>query len=85
MPTRTMPRQAPLGYFDPLGLSKDGDVETFRRRRESELKNGRVAMFATIGPAAVTSFGSSFLPRFLLLVDAAVVVLDLVAVPLEYP
>eukprot|EP00438_Fugacium_kawagutii_P032778 Skav204668 [mRNA] locus=scaffold607:133907:143512:- [translate_table: standard] len=24
--------QAPLGYFDPLGLSKDGDVETFRRR-----------------------------------------------------
>eukprot|EP00438_Fugacium_kawagutii_P031156 Skav200601 [mRNA] locus=scaffold1278:144451:150332:- [translate_table: standard] len=37
------------GYFDPLGLSKDGDVETFRRRRESELKNGRVAMFATIG------------------------------------
>jgi len=41
--------QAPLGYFDPLGLSKDGDVDTFRRRRESELKNGRVAMFATIG------------------------------------
>ena len=37
--------QAPLGYFDPLGLSKDGDVDTFRRRRESELKNGRVAMF----------------------------------------
>ena len=24
--------KAPLGYFDPLGLSKDGDVETFRRR-----------------------------------------------------
>lgn len=35
--------EAPLGYFDPLGLSKDGDVDTFRRRRESELKNGRVA------------------------------------------
>jgi len=41
--------QAPLGYFDPLGMSKDGDVETFRRRRESEIKNGRVAMFAVIG------------------------------------
>eukprot|EP00913_Durusdinium_trenchii_P025699 g24118.t1 len=41
--------QAPLGYFDPMGLSKDGDVDTFRRRRECELKNGRVAMFATIG------------------------------------
>jgi|Cyp1metagenome_2_1107374.scaffolds.fasta_scaffold184595_2 hypothetical protein len=57
VPTQAMPCQAPLGYFDPLGLSKDGDVETFRRRREAELKNGRVAMFATIGSAAaVTSF-----------------------------
>eukprot|EP00438_Fugacium_kawagutii_P032450 Skav223754 [mRNA] locus=scaffold3575:422889:426983:- [translate_table: standard] len=46
---------APLGYFDPLGLSKDGDVETFRRRRESELKNGRVAMFATIGCVAAVA------------------------------
>ncbi|CAK9104075.1 Fucoxanthin-chlorophyll a-c binding protein F, partial [Durusdinium trenchii] len=41
--------QAPVGYFDPMGLAKDGDVKTFRRRRESELKNGRVAMFATMG------------------------------------
>ena len=30
-------------------LREDGDVKTFRRRRESELKNGRVAMFATMG------------------------------------
>ena len=66
VPTQAMPCQAPLGYFDPLGLSKDGDVETFRRRREAELKNGRVAMFATIGSAAatVTSFESSFLRLF---------------------
>jgi len=41
--------QAPLGYFDPLGISSDGDVGDFYRRREAELKNGRVAMFATIG------------------------------------
>ncbi|CAE7832129.1 FCPF [Symbiodinium sp. CCMP2592] len=41
--------QAPVGYFDPLGMSKDGDEKTFRRRRESELKNGRVAMFAAMG------------------------------------
>merc|ERR1712213_206125 len=41
--------QAPVGYFDPLGFAKDGDVETFKRRREVELKNGRVAMFATLG------------------------------------
>ncbi|CAL1140647.1 unnamed protein product [Cladocopium goreaui] len=41
--------QAPVGYWDPMGMSKDGDLKTFRRRREAELKNGRVAMFATIG------------------------------------
>lgn len=41
--------QPPVGYFDPLGLSSDGDYETFYRRREAELKNGRVAMYATIG------------------------------------
>jgi len=41
--------QAPVGFWDPLKLSADGDVETFKRRRESELKNGRVAMFAVMG------------------------------------
>eukprot|EP00438_Fugacium_kawagutii_P005195 Skav234132 [mRNA] locus=scaffold753:225443:229183:- [translate_table: standard] len=41
--------QAPLGFWDPLGLSKDNDVEVFKRRRETEIKHGRVAMFATIG------------------------------------
>ena len=25
--------QAPVGYWDPAGLAKDGDVETFKRRR----------------------------------------------------
>merc|ERR1719382_1068976 len=32
--------QAPVGYWDPLGLSKDGDVDTFKRRRETEIKHG---------------------------------------------
>ncbi|CAK0817363.1 unnamed protein product [Prorocentrum cordatum] len=41
--------QAPVGYWDPLGLSADGDVATFKRRRETELKHGRVAMYATMG------------------------------------
>merc|ERR550537_1378164 len=41
--------QAPVGYWDPMGMAKDGDVETFKRRREVELKNGRVAMFAALG------------------------------------
>lgn len=40
---------APLGYWDPLGFSLDGDAAEFRRRREAELKNGRVAMYATLG------------------------------------
>eukprot|EP00438_Fugacium_kawagutii_P011196 Skav223472 [mRNA] locus=scaffold2550:121309:123641:+ [translate_table: standard] len=26
-----------------------GDIETFKRRRETEIKHGRVAMYATIG------------------------------------
>ena len=30
-----------MGFWDPLGLSADGDVEVFKRRRETELKHGR--------------------------------------------
>merc|ERR1719296_578487 len=48
--------QAPLGYWDPMGLSADGDVATFQRRRVSELKHGRIAMAATIGYIAPEYF-----------------------------
>eukprot|EP00434_Breviolum_minutum_P007042 symbB.v1.2.006213.t1/scaffold355.1/size243294/23 len=41
--------QPPVGFWDPAGLSKDGDVETFQRRRSVELKHGRIAMLATMG------------------------------------
>merc|ERR1711956_36164 len=41
--------QAPVGFWDPLGLAKDGDVDTFKRRRESELKHGRISMLAAMG------------------------------------
>merc|ERR1712178_281846 len=41
--------QAPVGFFDPLGMTKDGDVEAFKRRSATELKNGRVAMLACMG------------------------------------
>jgi len=48
--------QAPVGYWDPLGLGKDGDADVFRRRREVEIKHGRVCMIACIG-FMVTSVG----------------------------
>merc|ERR1711992_499396 len=41
--------QAPVGFWDPLGLSADGDVATFRRRRTTEIKHGRISMLATMG------------------------------------
>jgi len=41
--------QAPVGFWDPVGYTRDGSVETFKRRRETEIKHGRVAMYATIG------------------------------------
>eukprot|EP00581_Thalassiosira_minuscula_P004190 CAMPEP_0183742880 /NCGR_PEP_ID=MMETSP0737-20130205/64929_1 /TAXON_ID=385413 /ORGANISM="Thalassiosira miniscula, Strain CCMP1093" /LENGTH=204 /DNA_ID=CAMNT_0025978475 /DNA_START=35 /DNA_END=649 /DNA_ORIENTATION=+ len=41
--------QAPLGFFDPLGLLADEDDATFNRLRETEIKHGRVAMLAVAG------------------------------------
>jgi len=41
--------QAPVGFWDPLGLSADGNGETFKRRRETEIKHGRISMLATMG------------------------------------
>jgi light-harvesting complex I chlorophyll a/b binding protein 1 len=40
---------APLGYWDPLGLSTKASPETFARWRATELKHGRIAMMATTG------------------------------------
>ena len=40
---------APLGFFDPLGFSKNADQKTLDKYRESELKHGRVAMLAVLG------------------------------------
>merc|ERR1719248_293731 len=36
-------------FWDPMGLASDGDAAAFRRRRMSEIKNGRVAMLACLG------------------------------------
>jgi hypothetical protein len=59
----------PVGYWDPLGLAADGDVAKFTRRREVELKHGRVAMLAVTGyliqelarfPGAIDLDGTTF-------------------------
>eukprot|EP00420_Gonyaulax_spinifera_P031459 CAMPEP_0197881028 /NCGR_PEP_ID=MMETSP1439-20131203/8646_1 /TAXON_ID=66791 /ORGANISM="Gonyaulax spinifera, Strain CCMP409" /LENGTH=143 /DNA_ID=CAMNT_0043500605 /DNA_START=72 /DNA_END=500 /DNA_ORIENTATION=+ len=36
--------QAPVGFFDPLGFTKDGDEFSFKRRRSVEIKHGRISM-----------------------------------------
>jgi len=41
--------QAPVGFWDPAGFTADGSVESFARRRQTELKHGRICMLATMG------------------------------------
>ena len=41
--------QAPVGFWDPAGLAADGNANNFSRRRQTELKHGRIAMLATMG------------------------------------
>ena len=41
--------QAPLGFWDPLGLLKDADAARFDRLRTVETKHGRIAQLAILG------------------------------------
>merc|ERR1719221_1127162 len=41
--------QAPVGFWDPAGFTADGSTENFNRRRQTELKHGRICMLATMG------------------------------------
>jgi Chlorophyll A-B binding protein len=41
--------QAPLGFFDPLGMVADGDQAKFDRLRFVELKHGRICMLGVVG------------------------------------
>ena len=38
--------QAPVGFWDPAGFTADGSTENFARRRQTELKHGRISMLA---------------------------------------
>lgn len=40
---------APLGFFDPLGFSKDKELTGAKRLREAEIMHGRVGMMAVLG------------------------------------
>jgi len=40
---------SPLGFFDPLGFTKDMELLGVKRFREAEIMHGRVAMMATVG------------------------------------
>jgi hypothetical protein len=51
---------APMGQFDPLGLTKTMSIEEIKRYRESEVTHGRVAMLATLGYLV----GENFHPLF---------------------
>lgn len=51
-PAEAVGATAPLGFFDPLGYCKKGDLMEFRKLRAAELKHGRVAMLASVGLVA---------------------------------
>ena len=52
--------QAPLGFFDPLGLVADGDKEKFDRLRYVEIKHGRICMLGVVG--YLTNAAGIYLP-----------------------
>lgn len=39
----------PLGFFDPLGFSKDKTEAEFKKLQENEIKHARIAMLASLG------------------------------------
>lgn len=49
----------PLGFFDPLGFSKDVSNSDLLRLRESELKHGRVGMISALTIPLIERFDHS--------------------------
>jgi len=59
IPDREVGAMAPLGFWDPCGLSTNISDETFRKYRTAELKHGRISMLATAG-LLVQAMGARF-------------------------
>jgi len=38
--------QDPVGFWDPAGFTADGNQANFARRRQTEIKHGRIAQLA---------------------------------------
>jgi hypothetical protein len=67
---KSLGAQAPLGFYDPLGLVADGDQAKFDRLRYVEIKHGRISMLAVAGylvaeagirlPGVIDSAGTTF-------------------------
>jgi hypothetical protein len=47
--------QAPLGFWDPIGLLNNADEERFERLRTVEIKHGRISMLAIAGHLYTTA------------------------------
>eukprot|EP00596_Hydrurales_sp_CCMP1899_P007476 CAMPEP_0119045260 /NCGR_PEP_ID=MMETSP1177-20130426/38590_1 /TAXON_ID=2985 /ORGANISM="Ochromonas sp, Strain CCMP1899" /LENGTH=183 /DNA_ID=CAMNT_0007016757 /DNA_START=162 /DNA_END=713 /DNA_ORIENTATION=+ len=47
--------QAPLGFWDPLGLLMNADQERFDNLRKYEVKHGRISMLAVLGHMVTTA------------------------------
>lgn len=41
--------QAPVGFWDPVGFTNEGEAVPFKRRRETGIKHGRIPMLVTMG------------------------------------
>merc|ERR1719401_2163209 len=41
--------QNPVGSWDPMGFTEDMYADAFKRKRQTELKHGRVSMLAIMG------------------------------------
>ena len=53
----------PVGFWDPLGFTSDGNAENFRRRRQAELRHDRISILAAMG--CITPVTTGKLPGYL--------------------